>query len=123
MLKTRYSIPNFVEELQKNGAHILAYWHYWKTSSGIKPNGSWQTIHRNRLTRLEPEQKQFILWTEKVLASRGKYPHLAPQRPPGLVRRWYRLTNLSLAVERGGDQEDSREQRMGESSLLGFSLV
>jgi hypothetical protein len=81
--KTRYSIPNFVEELQTNAVHILAYWHYWKTSSGIKRNGSWQTIHKNRLTRLEPEQKQFILWTEKELATRGKYRYPTFRRPCG----------------------------------------
>ncbi|KID91687.1 tetratricopeptide repeat domain containing protein [Metarhizium guizhouense ARSEF 977] len=58
----RYSIPNFVEELQEGCNNILVHWHYYNCHPWPKPDDPWER-HNHFMSELTSEQHDLVMDT------------------------------------------------------------
>ncbi|TWU77659.1 hypothetical protein ED733_008160 [Metarhizium rileyi] len=58
----RYSVPNFVEELQDGCNNILVHWHYYNCHPWPDPEGPWQR-HKHFMSELTSEQYDLVMDT------------------------------------------------------------
>ncbi|KAG8405140.1 hypothetical protein J3458_021820 [Metarhizium acridum] len=61
-IQYRYSIPNFVEELQEGCNNILVHWHYYNCHPWPKPDDPWER-HKHFMSELTSEQYDLVMDT------------------------------------------------------------